>query len=63
MHPGFLTADHMEILDGRFGSRNVRDVFGYRAGWELPSDEQRAALAAYVRSIHAAAPEGALAEA
>ncbi|NNF38113.1 MAG: FMN-binding glutamate synthase family protein, partial [Gemmatimonadetes bacterium] len=36
-HPGLLTADHMEILDGNFGSRPLHDVFGYRAGWELPS--------------------------
>ena len=27
----------MEILDGNFGSRPLHDVFGYRAGWELPS--------------------------
>ena len=63
MHPGLLTADHMEILDGRFGSRNVRDVFGYRPGWELPSDEQRAALAAHVRTMNAVLPQGVLAEA
>ncbi len=53
-HPGLLTADHMEILDGKFGSRNVRDVFGYRPGWELPSEEQRAALSAHVLAKRAA---------
>lgn len=37
-HPGLLSADHMEILDGAFGSRPLREVFGYRAGWEIPSD-------------------------
>ena len=50
LHPGFLTADHMEILDGRLGSRNVRDVFGYQAGWELPSPEQQAALFAHIHA-------------
>jgi len=43
-HPGLLTADHMEILNEQFGSRSVRDVFGYEAGWELPSPAQRAEL-------------------
>lgn len=43
-HPGLLTADHMEILDGQYGSRPLREVFGYQAGWELPSADQTAAL-------------------
>ena len=37
-HPGLLTAEHMEILDGGFGSRPLREVFGYEVGWELPSE-------------------------
>jgi glutamate synthase (ferredoxin) len=57
IHPGLLTADHMEILDGRFGSRNVRDVFGYQPGWELPSAEQRAELTAHMLAMEAAARE------
>jgi glutamate synthase (ferredoxin) len=36
-HPGLLSADHMEILDGAFGSRPLRAVFGYEPGWEMPS--------------------------
>jgi glutamate synthase domain-containing protein 2 len=36
-HPGLLTAKHMEILDGHFGSRPLHEVFDYEAGWELPS--------------------------
>ncbi|HSM59681.1 MAG TPA: FMN-binding glutamate synthase family protein [Longimicrobiales bacterium] len=43
-HPGFLTADHMEILDGAFGSRPLHQVFGYQPGWELPSESDRAAV-------------------
>lgn len=46
-HPGLLSSDHMEILDGAFGSRPLREVFGYQAGWELPS----AADAALVREV------------
>jgi hypothetical protein len=41
-HPGLLSSDHMEILDGAFGSRSLREVFGYQAGWEIPSDEDAA---------------------
>jgi len=26
-------------LDGSFGSRTLGEVFGYRAGWEFPSQE------------------------
>lgn len=40
-HPGFLTSDHMEILDGTFGSRPLYEVFGYERGWEIPSDRDR----------------------
>ena len=43
-HPGLLTADHMEILDGQFGSRPIGQVFGYQPGWELPSPAQQAEL-------------------
>lgn len=45
-HPGLLGSDHMEILDGAFGSRPLREVFGYRAGWEIPSDEDAALVRA-----------------
>jgi glutamate synthase (ferredoxin) len=48
-HPGLLTADHMEILDGTFGSRPLHEVFGYQAGWELPSAQDREALLAIMR--------------
>ena len=50
-HPGLLTADHMEILDGQLRSRPLRQVFGYQAGWELPSD---ADVAEVVRVMAAA---------
>ncbi len=43
-HPALLTADHMEILDGSFGGRPLRDVFGYEPGWELPSEADRRAI-------------------
>jgi glutamate synthase domain-containing protein 2 len=43
-HPGLLTADHMEILDGHFGSRSLAEVFGYQPGWEIPSAADTAAV-------------------
>lgn len=50
-HPGLLTADHMEILDDHFGSRPLREVFGYGPGWELPSAEDRAAIEALMPPV------------
>ncbi|MEJ2539391.1 MAG: FMN-binding glutamate synthase family protein [Gemmatimonadota bacterium] len=47
-HPGLLDSDHMEMLDGHFGSRPLRDVFGYRPGWEFPSPEDVAAVRAHM---------------
>ena len=41
-HPALLSADHMEILDSEFGSRPLGEVFGYRPGWELPSERDAA---------------------
>jgi glutamate synthase domain-containing protein 2 len=43
-HPALLDADHMEVLDGGFGSRPLREVFGYQPGWELPAPEDREAI-------------------
>jgi glutamate synthase domain-containing protein 2 len=52
LHPGLLTADHMEILDGHFQSRPLRDVFGYQEGWELPSDVDTAELVRLMGAQH-----------
>ncbi len=43
-HPGLLDADHMEVLDGSFGSRPLREVFRYEPGWELPAPGDREAI-------------------
>ena len=32
--------EHIEILDGRFGSVTLEVLFGYRAGFGLPSETQ-----------------------
>ena len=40
-HPGLLSADMIEILDGRFQSATLTELFGYRSGWGFPSEEDR----------------------
>jgi glutamate synthase domain-containing protein 2 len=40
-HPGLLSGDMIEILDGRFGSSTLHEVFGYRSEWGFPSDADR----------------------
>jgi len=53
-HPGLLDADRLEVLDGAFGSRTLREVFGYRPGWELPSAADRNELLEVLRRAPAA---------
>jgi glutamate synthase (ferredoxin) len=36
-HPGLITADHLELVDDRFGSRTVAEHFGYGRGYGVPS--------------------------
>jgi len=49
-HPGLLTAKHMEVLDGHYGSRPLLEVFGYEDGWELPSEADATAVLQAMRS-------------
>jgi hypothetical protein len=44
-HPGLLSGDMVEILDARFSSATLQELFGYRAGWGFPSEaDQREIL-------------------
>jgi glutamate synthase domain-containing protein 2 len=36
-HPALITADQLELLDGRFGSTTVAQLFGYGRGFGVPS--------------------------
>ena len=36
-HPSRVTADQVELLDGRFGSKTVSELFGYGPGYGLPA--------------------------
>ncbi|MCB9666008.1 MAG: FMN-binding glutamate synthase family protein [Alphaproteobacteria bacterium] len=45
-HPGLIGLERFEILEGRLEGRCARDVFGYQAGWGLPSAADREAVVA-----------------
>jgi glutamate synthase domain-containing protein 2 len=36
-HPALITADQLELLDGRFGAKTIAELFGYGRGFGLPS--------------------------
>ncbi len=38
VHPALVSSEHLEILDGRFGSSSVRELFGYQPEWGLPDE-------------------------
>jgi glutamate synthase domain-containing protein 2 len=59
-HPGLITADDVEILDGRTDATPLADVYGYRPGWGLPSQADRDQI---IRLMTATAPQGGSAEA
>jgi glutamate synthase domain-containing protein 2 len=59
-HPGLITADDVEILDGRTDATPLAEVYGYRPGWGLPSAADRDAI---IRIMTASAPQGGSAEA
>ena len=42
VHPALITSEYLEILDGRFGSATVPQLFGYELSYGLPSPEDRA---------------------
>jgi len=44
-HPALVTAEHLEVLDSRFGATSVGQLFAYEPGWAMPSDADQAAIA------------------
>ena len=40
-HPGLLACDMIEVLDGRYGSSTLNELFGYRPEWGFPSQADR----------------------
>jgi len=41
VHPALVTADQLELLDGRFNSRTLGDLFEYGPGFGLPGQADR----------------------
>jgi glutamate synthase domain-containing protein 2 len=44
VHPALITSEYLEILDGRFGSATVPQLFGYELSYGMPSPEDRAQI-------------------
>jgi glutamate synthase domain-containing protein 2 len=47
VHPGLVSADDVDLLDGLVGARSVREAYGYEAGWGAVGE----ALAADVTAL------------
>ena len=58
-HPALVTADHLEILDGQFGSRSIAHAFGYESGFGVPSEADREEIARMMYTLTAVADEKA----
>jgi glutamate synthase domain-containing protein 2 len=43
-HPGLLTTDDVDLVDGVASSRPLREVYGYQPGWGRPSAADQAAI-------------------
>jgi glutamate synthase domain-containing protein 2 len=58
VHPALISTDQIEILDGNREGTPLREVYGYRPGWGVPSPAQVAELTA----LMADAPRGGSAQ-
>jgi glutamate synthase domain-containing protein 2 len=43
-HPGLISTDAIEMLDGNSSSTPLRELYGYAPGWGLPSSEDQEAV-------------------
>ncbi len=50
-HPGLVTDQHVEILNGRFGSSTLAELFEYADGYGLPSEADQAAIEQQMASL------------
>lgn len=55
-HPALVGAGQLELVDGRFGSRPLTEVFDYHADWGVPQGRERQEVEALMRD---AAPQAA----
>lgn len=43
-HPALIRGNQLELVDNKFGSRTIREVFDYQPGWGVPSAQDRDAI-------------------
>jgi len=48
-HPGLITTDDLDILEGVGSKTPLREVYGYQADWGLPSAADRTAIIALMK--------------
>jgi glutamate synthase (ferredoxin) len=48
-HPALVDGDHLEVLDGQFGAKTVRELFHYKDEWSLPSRKDAQDIEAIMR--------------
>jgi glutamate synthase (ferredoxin) len=51
-HPSLVTADQLEIVNDRFDTETVAEVFGLRGAEHRPTEEKRAAIRKVMRELH-----------
>ncbi|MFO0602499.1 MAG: FMN-binding glutamate synthase family protein [Polyangiales bacterium] len=52
-HPAFITGEHLDLLDDRFGAQGVGEMFRMEPGWGTPSEDDLAVI----RKIMEGSPE------
>jgi glutamate synthase domain-containing protein 2 len=50
-HPALVDGDHLEILDGQFGAKTVRELFHYKDEYALPSRRDALEVTRIMREI------------
>jgi hypothetical protein len=53
-HPGLVTADMLELLEGNLGSVPITQLFDYQPGWGLPSPHDREAIVQIMEALSGA---------
>lgn len=57
-HPALISPETIEIVSERYGTADVREVFGYEPGWPVMNAERRAEIEAMMGTPAPIAPPG-----
>ena len=55
-HPAYVSTEHFEILDDRFGSSTIAELFGYGTGDGLPSKEDLIEVSELMKTVASRGP-------